>query len=441
VTELPSPPTHPVRAASDVRIQHTSGNSSVRTGMMAIDIEFPNLGTYTREWLEEHPDQAQLLLRRSKGQYPRCLCRSPGSPLYIAQRAKFYLARLPGSGPDHAPACPSYEPEASLCGWGIYTKKALEDRGDGRIQLRLSAPLAIRATLGAQSGSPPAHVGAERTQRDAIGLRGLLHLLWERSEFNRWRPAMLGRRRYKQVYKYLGEAAESVTLRRETLTHFLFMPEPFDQNQRLQIEARRQRALAERSESASGTPMRVLVAGQVHSILPLEEAVYGISLAHVPREFMIRATSPLLFRLRQETEFAWLDWPTLYSEFRLIVLFTMQRSRHGNWTIDELAGMVTTLEYIPVLSIEEAVLAQQLVRQSRTFYKPLPYDAGAARLPNFLLIDCGNAPVPLEIIGHDEPDAATRQMRLAEYAEARKTHWRWDSKTDSLPPSLPEAAA
>lgn len=407
-------------------------------GMTPIEIEFPNLGTYTREYLDEHPEEMQRLLRQCKGQYPRCLCRTPSLPLYIAQRGKYYLARLPNSGPDHAPACPSYEPDAAQCGWGIYTPKALEERGDGYIRLRLAAPLTIRGSTGAGPTVVAGRVSAECTQRDAMGLRGLLHLLWERSEFNRWRPAMAGRRRYKQVYKYLLEAAELVSLRRENLTRHLFMPEPFDSTQRLQIEARRQRALAERSATAAGAPTRVLVAGQLRGIVPLENTVQGINLAHAPRELLIRTTPVLLARLRQETEFAWLDWPSLYSQFRLIVLFTMQRSRQGHWSIDELTGMVTTLEYIPVLSMEEALLAQHLIHQSRFFIKPLPYDAAAARLPNFLLVDCGAAAVPLEIVGYDATDAATRRSRIAQYLVNGVPHWSWDFRDQHLPPDLPQ---
>jgi Protein of unknown function (DUF1173) len=405
--------------------------------MASIPIEFPGIGTYDRDWLETHPEQAQNLLRQAKGQYPVCRCRMPGSPLYIAQRqrSRFYLARLPNTGPQHAPSCPSYEPEPSLCGWGIYSARALEDRGDGRLQLKLSTPLSIRGTGGTARDTPAGHPAEERLQRDSIGLRGLLHLIWERGELNRWRKTA-DKPRYAQVYHTILDTAESLSVRHETLTRYLFVPEPFERSTSLEIEARRQRALKERSESPAGAPMRVLVIGQLRSIVQLEDEVCGIGLAHLPREFLVRVPVPLLTKLYHETEFAWVDWPTLSYEFKLIVFFAMQRSRHGHWRSEDLIGMVTTQEYLPVLSIEEALLIQRLIGQGRGFYKPLPYDGAAPRLPNLLLTDCGDAPVPLEIIANNESDAAARQARIAQYRETHRPFWVWDCAEHALPPDF-----
>jgi hypothetical protein len=406
--------------------------------MQVIEIEFPGIGTYSREWLDAHAEEAQLILGRCKGQYPRCLCRPTGSRLYIAHRSRFYLARLPNTGPDHSPACPSYEPDASLCGWGIYSAKALQDRGDGRLHLKLATSLAIRGAVETLGNAIPTHAGDQPAQRDALQLRGLLHLLWERAEFNRWRPGMAGRRRYRQIFKYLHEAAEPISLRRQMLTRHLFMPEPYQRAERLQIEARRQRSLKERCESASGAPMRVLVAGQLRAIVPTPEGTPGLSLAHLPREFLIRASPQLLSKLRQETEFAWVDYPILSEEFRLIVLLTMLRTRCAHWSADALTGMITTPEYVPVFSMEEALLAKELIDESRAFYKPLPYDGLAWRLPNFLLVDCGESPVALEILAFNEGENAVRQTRIVQCRDDQRPYWVWDStESAALPQQMP----
>ena len=404
--------------------------------MQAIEIEFPGQGRFTRDWLETHPDQAQVLLSRCKGRSPVCLCRTPGLPLYIALRSRYYLARHPNSGPDHIPACPSYEPEAALCGWGIYSSKALEHRGDGRVNLKLGVPLTIRGPATGPGPLIAPRAATPRLQRDTMQLRGLLHLLWERAEFNRWRPAMQGRRRYRQIYKYLLEAAEGISIRREVLTRYLYIPEPFDPTQRLEIEARRQRAFLERSESASGIPMRILVVGQVRAILQREDGIEGLGLAHLPRELVLRAPRGLLDRLRQETEFAWIDWPVLHMEFRLITLLTMQRARQGHWSVGDLASMVTTEHYIPVCSMEEALVAKRLVLEDRQFYKPLSYDALETRLPNFLLVDRTDLPMPLEILGRSEAEAAVRQMRIEQYRQAGRPFWVWDAQDTATPPPL-----
>jgi uncharacterized protein DUF1173 len=403
-------------------------------------IEFPGLGSYTREWLEEHGDQGQVLLAQCKGRNPICRCRSPGLPLYIAQRTKYYLARVPNSGPQHAPHCPSYEPERSECGWGIYSSAALNECGHGRVSVKLGVPLLIRGDRAGVAPMGPLQIGTERTFRDTMELPGLLHLLWERAQFNRWSPRMRNRRHYRQIYKYLLEAADSVQVRRQPLTRHLYIPEPYAPEQALEIEARRQRAFRELSQTAGGAPQRILVFGRVRSIVELTEGL-GIRLAHLPNEFILCMSRERLARLRVATEFAWLDHCSLHPEFQLLVLLTMQRTCHGKWQVDELAGMVTTDEFIPSFSMEDAIVAKRLIHEERTFYKPLPYDAASTRFPNFLLTDCGESAVPLEIVGSSASDAAARRQRIAEYEEAKRRYWLWDVGAAALPPTLLEPAA
>jgi hypothetical protein len=400
-------------------------------------IDFKGHGTFTRDWLDQHPEEAQGLLAQFKGEYPRCLCKPEGLPLYIAQRSKYYLARLPNTGPQHAPSCPSYEPDAALCGSSLYSHTALQQHADGRVHVKLGVPLVIRGGRPGMNLTSPPSGAVQRELRDTMTLKGLLHLLFDLAEFNRWRPAMRNRRRYRQLYKYLMETADRISVRREALTRHLFMPEPFNPEQAMDIEARRQRALRERSLSGGGTPLRILVLGQVRSINPPGHPKGGVALAQAPKDFVIRASPELLGRLRVANEFAWIDWPVLIPELRLMVLLTMQRSREGTWIADDIASLVTTGEYIPVASMEEALLTRRLIDERRLFVKPLPYDGPRARYPNFLLTDCGEIPVPLEILGRADPDSATQHVRLAQYREDMRPYWRWDVEEAPMIPALP----
>jgi hypothetical protein len=178
----------------------------------------------------------------------------------------------------------------------------------------------------------------------------------------------------------------------------------------------------------------------VRSIVELPEGL-GIRLAHLPNKFVIAITRERLARLRLATEFAWLDLRSLHPEFQLLVLLTMQRAREGHWQVDELAGMVTTEEFIPTFSMEDAILAKRLINEERSFYKPLPYDAASSRFPNFLLTDCGESTVPLEIVSSSEADAAARRLRIAEYEQVNRRYWLWDAVAAALPPTLLERAA
>lgn len=185
--------------------------------------------------------------------------------------------------------------------------------------------------------------------------------------------------------------------------------------------------------------MRILVFGRIRSIV--ETHGLGIRLAHLPNEFVIGAAREKLARLRHATEFAWLDARTLHPEFHLLGLLTMRRAHDGVWQVDELAGMVTSEEFIPVFSMEDALVCKRLVAEERHFYKPLPYDAAPTRFPNFLLTDCGEAAVPLEIISGAASDAATRRLRIAEYETHHRRYWLWDVVQTAMPPALLQSAA
>jgi hypothetical protein len=396
-----------------------------------MDIEFPNQGRFSRDWLEQHPEETQRLLAQCKGRYPLCRCREPGLPLYIARRQRLYLARLPNTGPQHAPQCPAYEPDPSLCGWSVYSASALRESLDGKITIKLNAPLLIRASAATPPVTAPA-TSIERTTRDALALTGLLHLLWERSEFNRWHPGMRDRRRYRQWRKYLLDTAQGIYLRREPLTRHLYLPERYVPEQALEIEARRQQALAHLGKTASGSPMRILVLAKLRAIV----GATGLQLAHLPHGFVIGLAPEMLARLRQLTAFAWLDGHRWHPEFQVFVLLTMQRARDLAWTADEITGVVTAREFIPLFSIEDAIVSRRLIDAGRTFYKPLPYDAPATRVPNFILTDTGATSVPLEIIPADGAAAASSHLRLEHYQTTQQRVWQWDVSASSEPPAF-----
>lgn len=399
-------------------------------------IEFPDQGVFSRDWLEEHPERLQDLLAQCRGRYPLCKCREPGLPLYIARRTKLYLARLPNSGPKHDPRCPSYEPDRAFCGWSIYSTQALRESAEGHLSIKLGVALHIRsARLGTLPG---ASIGASSEARhpEALKLPGLLHLLWERSEFNRWRPGMLHRRHYRQLRKYVLETAETIHTRRQPLTRHLYVPEAFSPELALEIEARRQLSFRQLGQTRQGAPMRILTLGKLRSVSD-SDSTPVLRLAHLPNEFAVNLAPELLAKLQQSTQFAWIDGRSIHPEFQLFLLLTMQRSTKAMWQADAIAGLVTSAEFIPLHSIEDALLCQRLVTEGRSFYKPMHYDAPAARFPNFILTDCDQSRgVPLEIITSDAADSAMRRLRVSNYEAEQSPHWTWELADGPAPPLM-----
>lgn len=402
--------------------------------MKDISIHFPGLGTYTRNWLAQHPADAQELLADCKGRYPTCQCRQPGPRLYIAHQTKYYLARFPGSGPDHAPHCPSFEAESTECGRGIYTNTALSERRDGRISVKLGVPLIIR---GGGRPPPPSSAGALTSgpKRETLKLRGLLHLLWETAGFNRWAPRMDGRRHYRQIFKYVSEAAERIIVRRQALHKTLFVPEPFVPSQKLEIDARRAQALRRLSRGRGGVPRRVLLIAQIKEIIGSNDGC-ELRVAHTPPQLVIRCARDMASRLQRCAAHAFVDPPAIHEEFRVLVLLTMLRDNRGAWIVDDLATLVCNKHYIPVHSVAEAILAKHLIAQGRYFYKPMNYDAEPSHYPNFLLTDQSTVSVPIEVCISDHAGAARQNDRIARYLEDDREYVLWNPRTDEAPPDL-----
>jgi hypothetical protein len=72
-----------------------------------------------------------------------------------------------------------------------------------------------------------AEIGVPRRQ---MTLRALMHFLFERAGFNRWSPAMAGKRNQGVVRKYLLEAAEEIMVKGVPLAERLYVPEPFSES-------------------------------------------------------------------------------------------------------------------------------------------------------------------------------------------------------------------
>ena len=79
-------------------------------------------------------------------QRPRCPCLAEGVEMYIARLAGAYdgyvVKRMPGTGSQHAPDCPAYEPPPDATGLGQVLGSAIsEDPATGETTLKLDFPL------------------------------------------------------------------------------------------------------------------------------------------------------------------------------------------------------------------------------------------------------------------------------------------------------------
>ena len=99
---------------------------------------------------------------------PRCLCVAEGVEMYVSKFSDFVIKRMPETGAEHRPTCPSYELPASESGLGEVLGEAIIERGPEGVELRLDFPLTRRIGRSfATAELQPAgrgHRGAQATQ-------------------------------------------------------------------------------------------------------------------------------------------------------------------------------------------------------------------------------------------------------------------------------------
>ncbi|MEP6875329.1 MAG: DUF1173 family protein, partial [Burkholderiales bacterium] len=174
---------------------------------------------------------------------PRCLCVPGGIEMYVARHRQYVVKRMPDTGKQHHPGCSSYEPDPQESGLGELMGEAVLERETGQIELRVDFPWTRSCGRGVTRSEPRevAEVGAARRR---MSLRALTHYLFERAGFNRWSPAMEGKRSQGVLHKYLQEAAEDLTVKGVALADRLYVPEAFSEATRFEAAQRRRTKLA-----------------------------------------------------------------------------------------------------------------------------------------------------------------------------------------------------
>ncbi|RZI59582.1 MAG: DUF1173 domain-containing protein [Rubrivivax sp.] len=371
----------------------------------------------------------QLLARAYESpDRPRCLCCEGGVEMYVARHRQFVLKRMPGSGARHHPDCPSYEPDEQLSGLGELVGDAVLEPQPGCYDLRVNFPWTRVAGKGVPRGEAeePAEVAVARRR---MSLRALMHFLFHTAGFDRWSPAMEGKRNQAVLHKYLMEAAEGITVRGIGLAERLYVPEAFSEAGREEAARRRRAKLAVLHPRDGQTPL-ALVIGEFK----------GCDASAVGRRIWIKHApdAPLLVASR--------TWERIERGFgallearhadtgqrvRVIMAALIRARREHTYEVDTASLMLASEHWIPLEGIHELALVRALVEQRRRFVKPLRYDSrSVAAFANALLLDAGPRPVPLHVLS---PFLAGKEREGKERGLREETQaWRW-SYGDEMP--------
>jgi hypothetical protein len=353
---------------------------------------------------------------------PRCLCVAGGVEMYVAFHRHFQIKRMPETGDRHHPACPSYEPGPAMSGLGELVGEAVVQLDPARVELHVDFPWARVPGRAGVSREPaePSEVG--RTRR-RMSLRALMHFLFERAGFNRWSPAMAGKRNQAVLHKYLMQAAEAIQVKGESLSNRLYVPEAFNESAKAE-QAERRRARLSVLQPHDGRQPLAVVLGEFKG---WESTPAGarIWIRHMP-------DAPLLADARTwarvQRGFAPL-FEALDSDggrgLRLMLAALIRARREHTYEIDLASLMLTSEEWIPLEGVHEAPLVRALVSQGRRFVKPMRYDArSVAGFANAILLDVGAPPVDLHVVSGFMGEAEQGAKRRA-FENARPRSWLW----------------
>ncbi|MBW8787594.1 DUF1173 domain-containing protein [Rhizobium leguminosarum] len=362
---------------------------------------------------------------------PLCRCKNPPLPMYIARVDELYvIKRMPLSGRDHAPACPSYEPPYELSGLGSLIGNGIRIDESGKAALKLDFPLTKNGARSTIASSTEASEAALRSESKKLSLRAVLHYLWEAGELTAWRSSWTGKRGWGRVRSSLMNAASQMTVRGGPLSDILFVPEVFHQEDREGIAIRRAAALAPAYTSGAGARKLMMTVAEVKEFAAARGG-QKIAIRHLPLPFMIEEGAWKRLSARYETE---LELWRSRVDFHLIMIATFGISGAGIASIEEIAMMVVNENWIPFESIHEEHLLERLSRLKRKSVKGLRFNLSREQpVVSVTLPEQRPAPVAMFIV---PPGAGEDYDKmLAEMIEERPdiTAWIWRVAREEMP--------
>jgi len=376
--------------------------------------------------------EATLARAHAARDRPLCLCRTSGVPMYVASLSdRHILKRMPETGPQHDPGCDSYEAPYELSGFGHVAGSAIQENADdGVTVLKLDFSL---SKTGAKAASDPGQggdAGSVKTDGSKLSLRALLHYLWDQAEFNRWRPGMTGKRNWAVIRKFLDEAADGKTAKGKPLSDILFIPETFRSEREAEITQRRA-AFMNRVAAAEGK--RRLLLMLIGEVKEIARARFGhrMVVKHVPKfPFMLNDD----VHRRMTAKFA--DELSLWgamSEAHLIAIATFGLGPTGVASIETIALMIVTENWIPFENSYDAALLDALTRGRASYLKGLRYNLPADRpLASVVLREDDAAPVAMYVVPPSADDAYRAALKeLTD--ESEMTAWVWNAGVDEMP--------
>ncbi len=382
--------------------------------------------------VDGEPPEELLAEAYARHEHPVCLCCPEGVAMYIARLGERHiLKRMPGTGPQHDVDCDSYEPPSGLSGLAAVEGNAIvENIADGTTALKLGFSLSKLANRAAPAAAESRETGEARADSARLSLKATLHFLWDRTGFNRWRPAMAGRRNWAVLRKFLLDAAALSTAKGRPLTHSLYIPEMFDAKREDAIVRRRAELLSRATRSDGNRRSLAILIGEVKEIAP----------AHIGARLVVKHAPRFPFMLADDVERrvkkAFANELALWNanaDSHLVAIATFGIGPSGVTTVEAIALMAVTENWIPVETGYEAMLVERLTKAGAGFVKSLRYNLPATQpMASLVLTRAAGGSTALYLVPADA-DAAYRRKLEELIGDSGMPVWVWDIAAGPMP--------
>jgi hypothetical protein len=378
-------------------------------------------------------DIQQLLEQAHKsGTRPLCCCMRPMPLMYIARvKDKFIIKRMPSSGSDHSPTCNSFMPPEELSGLSQLSGSAIdEDEEEGTTNLRIGFPLSIR---GKSKKTPPTiGIATEaKTPERKLTLTSMLQYLWSEADLIKWYPAMENKRWWGIIHRELCLAADNKITKRVDLASRLYVPEPFNIENKNAIKQRRDNFFKNLNEvPGQGTALGVVIAEYKSH----ERTALGakFTFKHVPDcSFFVEKDLADKFENVFEEQ---LQLAEMIEGAHVILISTFRMAPAGYPILQDIGMMLTTTNWIPFEHIRDAELINYLSEERRAFLKCMRFNL-SLDTPIASIVTTDTRPPTAMFVAHPNSNSESDAQLIHTAKEGTYPGWVWSS--DDAMPDLP----
>jgi hypothetical protein len=261
-----------------------------------------------------------------------------------------------------------------------------------------------------------------KNKEEKLTLGGTLRYLWRMAKLHVWPPEVAGTRNWKTIENGIWLAAEDSQVKRLNLGKILFVPEMFGEDEKGELNMRRQAQLGEMASRDLGkerTSLMFLVAE--YEAIVVTPNGHNLIVKQMPG-FSFQMQDGLLDQFNQAFANELLTVRHNPENVHLMIIALFKFNPGASPTLTKMDCMLVNENWLPFENDNDKQIIDELTTTNRRFHMPLRSDCPR---PNIILTDAVPSQTALYIIpaGVKKEYYAQRTMQAA---ESRYLDWYWE---------------